>query len=87
MREHQYSIGQAVRMANRPGAIRTDGFDFTITGKMPAEGRKPQYRIRSDEERYERVVTEDMIEAMLRRDAVDSVEKIFAPRPLHLLPL
>jgi hypothetical protein len=66
MREHRFSIGQSVRMPNRFGAPKTDDLLFTVTGKMPAKDRSPQYRIRSEEERHERVVTEDMLEAAAR---------------------
>ena len=80
MREHRFSIGQTVRMPNRFGAVKTDELLFTVTGKMPAKDRSPQYRVRSEEERHERVVTEDMLEASKPQlESVDAAEKLFAP--------
>jgi hypothetical protein len=53
--EHAFRIGQAVRM--RGGYVRS-GEVFHITAKLPPVGDSPQYRIRNDEERFERVATE-----------------------------
>ena len=35
---------------------------YHITGKLPPRGDSPQYRVRSDDEPYERVVTQDQFE-------------------------
>lgn len=78
MREHRFSIGQPVRMPNRPGALKTNGLVFNVTGKMPAKDRSPQYRIRCEDERHERVVTEDMIEAIAQQ--LEIVEAAEQPR-------
>jgi hypothetical protein len=85
MHEHRFSIGQSVRMPNRLGTLKTDDLLFTVTGKMPAKDRSPQYRIRSEEERHERVVTEDMLEAITQQlDIVDAAEQLFAPKKSSL---
>jgi hypothetical protein len=87
MREHRFSIGQSVRMPNRLGTLRTDDLRFTVTGKMPAKDRSPQYRIRSEEERHERVVTEDMLEAVAQQlEIVDAAEQLFAAHKKQALP-
>jgi hypothetical protein len=87
MREHRFSIGQSVRMPNRLGTLKTDDLLFTVTGKMPAKDRSPQYRIRSEEERHERVVTEDMLEATaLELEIVEAAEQLFKPREKLALP-
>jgi hypothetical protein len=87
MREHRFSIGQSVRMPNRLGTLKTDDLLFTVTGTMPARDRSPQYRIRSDEERHERVVTEDMLQAIAQQlEIVDAAEQLFAPKEKRALP-
>jgi hypothetical protein len=35
---------------------------FRITATLPPRDNSPQYRMRNDEERYERVTTEDNLE-------------------------
>jgi hypothetical protein len=80
MREHRFSIGQSVRLPNRLGMLKTNDLVFTVTGTMPAKDRLPQYRIRSDEERHDRVVTEDMLEVIAQQlEIVDAAEQLFAP--------
>ena len=87
MREHRFSIGQSVRMPNRFGTVKTDDLLFTVTGKMPAKDRSPQYRIRSEEERHERVVTEDMLQAIAPElEIVDAAEQLFAPQGEACVP-
>jgi hypothetical protein len=60
---HLYAVGQAVRLKgsfmqrSRPTGI------CRITRTLPPTGASPQYRIRNDAERHERVVTQDDIEA------------------------
>lgn len=59
---HLFTIGQAVRLKGgfiRP-ALPTD--IYHITGTLPARGDSPQYRIRNDDERHERVTTQDSLE-------------------------
>ncbi len=87
MREHRFSIGQSVRMPNRLGTLKTNDLLFTVTARMPAKDRSPQYRIRSEEERHERVVTEDMLEAIAQQlEIVDAAEQLFAPKEKRALP-
>jgi hypothetical protein len=81
MREHRFSIGQSVRMANRFGPVKTDELFFTVTGRMPEKDNSPQYRIRSDEERHERVASEDMLQAITPAlDIVEAAKQLFAPQ-------
>jgi hypothetical protein len=80
MSEHRFSVGQSVRLPNRPGLLKTNDLVFTVTARLPAKDRSPQYRIHSEEERHERVVTEDMLTAVaLQLDTVDGAEQLFAP--------
>lgn len=57
-----FDIGQAVRLKGGFGTgPRTDEI-YHVTGTLPPKGTSPQYRIRSDGEPHERVVTEDSLE-------------------------
>ena len=55
---HIYSVGQSVRLFN---AFKETDVVYHITRIVPPSGSSPQYRIRSDVERYERMVTQDDI--------------------------
>lgn len=57
---HLYSIGQVVRLKGGMPAKATDVYQ--ITGTLPRRGNSPQYRIRNDAERHERVAAEDSLE-------------------------
>jgi hypothetical protein len=59
---HHFTTGQLVRFRGevqpRPQSANT----YRITGTLPPRGDSPQYRIRNDEESYERVATQDSLE-------------------------
>lgn len=61
---HLFAVGQTVRlkagfrMAPPPSSI------FHVTATLPAKVNSPQYRIRNEEERHERVATQDDLEAV-----------------------
>ena len=59
---HLFNIGQAVRLKGglRGPALPADV--YYITGTLPPVGESLQYRIRNDDERYERVTTQDSLE-------------------------
>jgi len=61
---HVFAIGQAVRLRASfvTPALLTDL--FRITGQMPAQAGSLQYRIRSADERHERVTTQESLEAV-----------------------
>ncbi|MDW6026661.1 hypothetical protein SAZ10_33375 [Mesorhizobium sp. BAC0120] len=59
---HRFVVGQAVRMRGRFGNVPKDAEIYRVTRMLPPSGDSPQYRIRSDDERYERVTTEDGLE-------------------------
>lgn len=59
---HLFAVGQSVRLRDgfaRP-TLATD--IYRITATLPPRGNSPQYRIRNDDERHERVTTQDSIE-------------------------
>lgn len=63
MTSHRFVVGQTVRMRNRFGPSPSIAEAYRITAILPArEDNSPQYRIRNDNERHERVTTEDSLE-------------------------
>lgn len=54
---HLFTVGQTVRLKSASGATL-----YRITATLPARDNSLQYRVRNEEERYERVTTEDGIE-------------------------
>lgn len=62
MSQHRYAIGQSVHL--KGGFNRSDAADgiYRITATLPERNNSPQYRIRNDDERHERVTTEDTLE-------------------------
>ncbi|PBB78583.1 hypothetical protein CK218_24185 [Mesorhizobium sp. WSM3879] len=59
-----FDIGQSVRLKGGLGTGPRTGELYRVTLALPPRGNSPQYRIRSDAEPHERVVTEDMLESM-----------------------
>jgi hypothetical protein len=59
---HRFLVGQTVRLRGSFGASRTTAEIYHVTGTLPPIGVSPQYRIRNDDERHERVTTEDRLE-------------------------
>lgn len=61
--QHVFSIGQRVRRKSRFGLTGAAFETFVITRTLPPTGGVLQYRIRSEDERHERMTTEDDLEA------------------------
>jgi hypothetical protein len=59
---HLYAVGQAVQLKGSFGTFPKIAEIYHITGMLPARDDSPQYRIRNDEERHERVTTQDSLE-------------------------
>jgi hypothetical protein len=59
---HKFDVGQAVRLLDFLGRPALPVEIYHITGKLPPSGGSPQYRIRNDDERHERVTTQDNLE-------------------------
>jgi hypothetical protein len=62
MAQHRYSVGQTVLLTQSFLLAASRGEVYTITAILPERDNSPQYRIRSDDERHERVTTEDALE-------------------------
>jgi len=61
---HLFAVGQAVRMRVGLGGATLSSDIYHITGTLPPRGDSPQYRIRNDDERHERVITQASIEPL-----------------------
>ena len=61
MSSHRYKVGELVHMRDRAGRALGAKDTFKVTATLPLEGRRCEYRIRSELEPYERVVTEDCL--------------------------
>ncbi len=83
---HLYAVGEMVRLKGGFGISADAGSVYRIMATLPARGDSPQYRIRSDDERHERVATQDTLD--LARSQTESgpgatlMEKTFGSSPL-----
>lgn len=59
---HLFAVGQSVKLKGRFAGSALAGDIYRITGTLPPRGDSLQYRIRNDDERHERVTTEDSLE-------------------------
>jgi hypothetical protein len=59
---HLFTTGQIVRLKGGFGLQSQSADIYRITGTLPPRGDSQQYRIRNDDERYERVATQDSLE-------------------------
>ncbi|KAB2950370.1 MAG: hypothetical protein F9K19_22305 [Rhizobiaceae bacterium] len=59
---HLFSVGQTVRLKTGFATARPPSSIFHITATLPPKMNSPQYRIRNDDERHERVATQDDLE-------------------------
>jgi hypothetical protein len=61
---HLFAVGQRVRLRSSFGTFPKTSEIYQIIATLPPVGNSPQYRIRNDDERHERVATQDSIEAI-----------------------
>jgi len=59
---HLFAIGQTVRLKTGFATALPPSRVFHITATLPPKVNSPQYRIRNDEERHERVAIQDDLE-------------------------
>lgn len=62
---HLFKVGQSVRFKGGFGQQSQAGEIYHITGTLPPSGDSPQYRVRNDSERHERVTRQDNLELVL----------------------
>ena len=58
---HLFAVGQMVRLRGSLGTFPRSAETYRVTATLPPRGDSPQYRIRNDDERYERMVTQDSL--------------------------
>lgn len=63
--KHLFEIGQLVRLKGGFGQALNASDIYRVTATLPPRGNSLQYRIRNDEERYERVATQDSLEQVV----------------------
>lgn len=73
---HLFVVGQAVRLRGSFGTFPKTEDVYHITGTLPPQGGSPQYRIRNDDERHERVTTQDNLEPVRMSSAEDGATLI-----------
>jgi hypothetical protein len=56
-----YKVGQDVRLNGGSMERLHAAGVYRITGRLPIEGDTPKYRIRSEDERHERVASQDTL--------------------------
>lgn len=67
---HLYVIGQTVKpRRSLPMSVGHPAEIYHITAALPASGDVLQYRIRSDNENFDRVVTQDLVEPAVSRQS------------------
>jgi hypothetical protein len=59
---HLFTMGQIVRLKGGFALPSQSVVTYRITGTLPPRGDSLQYRIRNDDEHYERVATQDSLE-------------------------
>lgn len=60
---HRFRVGQMVRMRARFGGAAGPAEFYRVVSTLPPRDNFPQYRIRAESERHERVAREDDLEA------------------------
>lgn len=60
---HRFSVGEDVRVVSTSGMWFKHGIEFKVTAALPPQGGKLQYRIKNDQEPFERVVSESQLAA------------------------
>ena len=79
---HIFAVGQLVQLKNGFRTFPSTSTDiYRVTGTLPARGDMLQYRIRNEDERYERVTTEDALELVSPSSGFGAtlIEKTFGP--------
>ena len=61
---HLFTTGQTVRLKGGFGLQAQSAAIYRITAMLPPKGDSQQYRMRNDAENYERVATQDSLEAV-----------------------
>jgi len=71
---HDYMVGEAVRLKRAPWKSADV---YHVTATLPPIGDIPQYRIRSEDERFERMAKQDDLERAPALVGATLIEKAF----------
>lgn len=74
MSDHQFAVGQPVRLKGRHGLSPAATAMYRVTGTLPAQNNSPQYRLHNEDECFDRVAAEDKLEKV---DMPDGLEGVF----------
>jgi hypothetical protein len=78
---HQFAVGDAVLLTNMSAVDAARGLRFAVVATMPHRDGSLQYRIRDQAEKFDRVASENMLEAApLSTAATDDAAEPF-PAP------
>lgn len=58
---HRFSVGDQVRVISTSGMWFKHGIDYRVTAALPPQAGKLQYRIKNEQEPFERVVSESQL--------------------------
>ena len=58
---HRFSVGDQVRVVSTSGMWFKHGIDYRVTAALPPQAGKLQYRIKNEQEPFERVVSESQL--------------------------
>lgn len=61
---HRFAVGEYVRLVSEHGLRGVVSGRYTIRRLMPLDGTIPTYRVKSDEELFERLVPEHLLRAL-----------------------
>jgi len=75
MKPHSYKVDQDVLLAERAGTNLKQAATYKIVAALPARETEPQYRVKGEHERFERMVEESQIRPVGR------VAPAMAPEP------
>ncbi|MFI5011093.1 MAG: hypothetical protein ACHQAY_01975 [Hyphomicrobiales bacterium] len=64
MNDHLYKIGQDISLASGAGILLKPFAIYKIVARLPARDQELQYRVKSEQEPFERVVDEYQITAI-----------------------
>jgi len=59
--KHRFNVGDNVRVISTAGMWFKNGIEFKVTAALPPVQGKLQYRIKNDNEAFERVVSESQL--------------------------
>lgn len=59
---HRFKVGDLVRLKGHRSVLQRADGAYSVLATLPHEGGALQYRVRNDEEKYERIAIEDDLE-------------------------